>query len=562
MDLRLRLKLAGLIALFPLIPLSLRLAQLQILDHAELKEKASDEYDRTAQEVLPRGSILDRFGNPLARSVLSWSAFVDLSMVKDRRALARRLSPLLAIPDSMILAKMKDAKRFPTIRTDMNFSQKEALAKAKIGEVGIVQQQKRVYPNGDLARSLLGAVNKAERGTAGLELTFDRELTGESAKREVFRDGTGQTIYRRSASQGLAPVDLKLTIDRSAQFYAEEFLSEAVAKHSLNQGIVAVQDPGTGEILALASWPPNPMKNIAAQDTMEPGSTIKVIAAAAAIEEKVIGESETVFCENGQFEIAPKVRINDHEPAGDLTLAQILERSSNIGIAKVAQRLGPARFYRYCQAFGLSTKTGLPLPGETAGVLPTGDRGNLRYLSASFGYGLGVSALQMLAAYSAIANGGALLEPSLIASGAPPVVVRRVASEKSIATLRGYLEGVVERGTGVPAKIPGYTVAGKTGTARKLDPDGKYSSSRYTASFIGFVPARSPKFTILVILDEPKGQNYYGSQVAAPVFSGLGRRLLALKGVAPDAPSPPLTAAVGAPAPRVPAGPPPAGRRP
>ena len=188
-----------------------------------------------------------------------------------------------------------------------------------------------------------------------------------------------------------------------------------------------------------------------------------------------------------------------------------------------------------------------------------GDRGNLRYLSASFGYGWRQRPA-MLAAYSAIANAGVLWNPP--GRVRRPRVVRRAASEKTIATLRGYLEGVVERGTGMPARIPGYTVAGKTGTARKLDPDGKYSSSRYTASFIGFVPARSPKFTILVILDEPKGQNYYGSQVAAPVFSGLGRRLLALKGVAPDAPSPPLTAAVGAPAPRVPAGPPPAGRRP
>lgn len=567
MDLRLRLKLAGLIALFPMLPLSLRLAQLQIFEHRSLKEKASDEYDRTAQEVLPRGSILDRSGNPLARSALRWSAFVDLSMVGDRRALARRLSPLVALPESMVLARMKTAKRFATVRTDLSFPEKEALAKAKFGEVGILQEQERFYPNGDLARSLLGAVNKADRGTAGLELTFDRELTGESAKREVFRDGTGQNIYRRSSSEGLAPVDLKLTIDRSAQFYAEEFLSEAAARHSLKQGIVAVQDPGTGEILALASWPPNPMKNIAVQDTMEPGSTIKVIAAAAAIEEKVIGESETVFCENGRFELASKVRISDHEPSGDLTLAQILERSSNIGIAKVAQRLGPARFYRYCQAFGLSTKTGLPLPGETAGVLPVGDRGNLRYLSASFGYGLGVSALQMLAAYSAIANSGVLLEPSLIVSGGPPVVVRRVASERTVSILKNYLEGVVERGTGLPARIAGYTVAGKTGTARKLDPDGKYSNTRYTASFIGFVPARAPKFTILVILDEPKGQNYYGSQVAAPVFAGLGRRLLALKGIPPDAPPPappslPSDAPLRDPARRVATGPAAAGRRP
>lgn len=546
MDLRLRLTIAGAVVLFPLAPLTLRLAHLQVALHRSLEEKASRAYARTAREQLPRGSILDRAGQPLARSVLSWSAFVDLSMVKDRRRLARDLSAPLKLPEDELLRKMGEARRFPWLKTDMTYGESESLKKsladAKLGCIGIVQAQRRVYPNGDLARSILGSVSLAGAGASGLELSFDRELLGESAKREVTRDGMGNSIYRRSSSDGQTPRDLRLTLDRTVQFYAEEYLADAASRFGLKQGIVSVQDPGTGEILALATYPPNPLKNIAVQDTLEPGSTIKMVAAAAAIEEGILGENETIFCENGKFELAPGVRIQDHEPSGDLTLAQILERSSNIGIVKLTQRLGPARFYRYCRAFGFSTKTGLPLPGETAGTLPVSDRGNLRYCSASFGYGLGVSAIQMLSAYSAVANGGNLLEPKLLAGGEPPVIVRRVASPGAVAKLRGMLEGVVSRGTGMSAAIPGFTVAGKTGTARKLDPDGKYSTTRYTASFIGFVPARTPRFTILVMLDEPKGENFYGSQVAAPVFARLGRRLLALRGVPPDIGPAPLAA--------------------
>ena len=230
--------------------------------------------------------------------------------------------------------------------------------------------------------------------------------------------------------------------------------------------------------------------------------------------------------------------IHDHEPQGTLTLAGIIERSSNIGIAKIAEKLGAARCYRYTRAFGFASKTGISLPGETAGELrPLSDMTRVGLAASSYGYGVAVSALQMLGAYSAIANGGTLYQPTLVKDGRKPARVRRVAEPRTIERLARMLEGVVERGTGAMARIPGYRVAGKTGTARKLDSYTKrYSTTQYNASFVGFLPASNPRWTILVVIEDPKGQ-YYGAQVAAPVFAKIGRQLLALNGVPPDAPT-------------------------
>ncbi|MFA6004147.1 MAG: penicillin-binding protein 2, partial [Elusimicrobiota bacterium] len=307
------------------------------------------------------------------------------------------------------------------------------------------------------------------------------------------------------------------------------------AQFQAKGGWVVIQDPNTGEILAMASHLSNALKNPIVQDTYEPGSTFKVVAAAAALEESLVAESDTFFCENGRYEISPGVFINDHEPESNLTLQGILERSSNIGIAKVVEKLGAMRFYRYSRAFGFAIKTGINLPGETAGEMkPLSQLSRVVLAASSYGYGIGTSALQVVNAYSAIANGGILYEPNIIADGRRPNRVRRVMSEGTARTLSRMLEGVVDRGTALPARIAGYRVAGKTGTARKLDRrTGQYSTSAYMASFVGFLPADKPRWTILVVMDEPQGQ-YYGGQVSAPVFAKLGRRLLAMEGVPPD----------------------------
>ncbi|MDD5629908.1 MAG: penicillin-binding transpeptidase domain-containing protein, partial [Elusimicrobia bacterium] len=291
---------------------------------------------------------------------------------------------------------------------------------------------------------------------------------------------------------------------------------------------------------------PDPLRNVAVQDTYEPGSTFKTVTAAVALNESLVKESDTFFCENGSYEVSPGVFIHDHEPAGTLNLQGILERSSNVGAAKVVERVGAMRFYRYSRAFGFDIKTGVSLPGETAGDMkPLAGLTRVVLAASSYGYGIGVSALQMANAYNAIAGGGALNEPAVVCDdGSPaegraapcrrPVRVRRVVSEATARVLTRMLEAVVENGTGTTARIPGYRVAGKTGTARKLDRrTGKYSTSAYLASFVGFLPVSRPRWTILVVVDEPKGQ-YYGAQVSAPVFAQLGSRLLSMAGVPPD----------------------------
>jgi cell division protein FtsI (penicillin-binding protein 3) len=357
-----------------------------------------------------------------------------------------------------------------------------------------------------------------------------------------LRDGSGRAIHQDAQAAGERPEPLRLTLDRDIQFHAEEVLREAANQFRAKGGMVVVQDPATGEILAMAAEPSNPLKNPVVQDTYEPGSTFKVIGAAAALNEGSVSESDSFFCENGSYEVSPGVVIHDHEPDGNLTLQGILEHSSNIGIAKVVEKIGATRFYRYSRAFGFAIKTGIALPGETAGDMkPLSALTRVALASSSYGYGIGVSALQVVNAYSAVANGGTLYEPGVLcdrssgdSSCRKPVRVRRVISEETAARLSRMLEGVVERGTATTARIAGYRVAGKTGTARKLDQRTRqYSTSAYMASFVGFLPASHPRWTILVVIDEPKGQ-YYGAQVSAPVFAKLARRLLTKEAVPPD----------------------------
>lgn len=538
MDLGLRLTVAASLTLAPLLPLGARLAYLQVLRHDSLSTRASGEFSRVASEAAPRADLLDRHGKVLARSIPSWSCFVDKAMVKDPAAFGQRLSPLLKIPAAEIARKTRNAHRFAWLKTKMSADDHQRLVEARVEGLGLVPAQERVYPNGDLARGVLGLVGTEGKGLAGLELSQDKRLTGRARRLDVIRDGQGRSIYKNVADYGDMQEPLRLTLDRTAQYLAEEALREGGEKGQFKEGIVAIQDPNNGEILAMAAWPPNPLRNPLVQDAFEPGSTFKVVTALAAVDDRVVGPNELFSGEAGKWQVVPGVTITDHEPEGDMNLAQIMERSSNIGIAKVAERVGAARFYRLARAFGFGAKTGAPLPGESSGELkPMSDLTKVGLAASSYGYGLAVSPLQMLGAYSALANGGTLYEPKLIADGKPPVKVRRVASERAVREITAMLEGVVDRGTAASARIPGYRAAGKTGTARKIDPlTRKYSTSAYTASFAGFLPASAPRWTILVILHEPRGA-YYGGLVAAPIFSRLGSRLLTLSGLPPDRPA-------------------------
>jgi len=544
---RARLAVVAGLCLLPLAPLSVRLAHLQVMQHRRIADQVAGEVLRTTAEAPARADIMDRRGRLLARSVPFWSCFVERARIRDRPTLARVLARLLSLSNAEVLRKLQGRERFLCLKNELSDTEVSALAAAKLDNkkliehgVGVELRHRRFYPNQDLGSSVLGMVGTDHKGLSGLEMVFENRLQGRPRRLEYVRDGAGRAIYRSAEGTPAVPHPLRLSIDRDYQFHAEEVLREAAARFQARGGMVVVQDPATSEVLALAAIPSNALKNPVMQDIYEPGSTFKLVTAAAALEESLVSESETFFCENGTYEIAPGVFIHDHEPAADLTLQGIIEHSSNIGIAKVVERVGAARFYRYGRAFGFAIKTGIALPGETAGEMQPLARFNRVVLAAAaYGYGVGASALQVANAYSAVANGGTLYEPSIVADGRRPARVRRVVSENTARALSRMLEGVVERGTGTTARIPGYRVAGKTGTARKLDPrTGKYSESAYMASFVGFLPAGRPLWTILVVIDEPKGQ-YYGAQVAAPVFAKLGRRLLALAGAPPDQPAVP-----------------------
>lgn len=538
MDFGLRLTVAAALSTAPALPIAARLAYLQVIRHDRLSSRAEGEFSRTAEETAPRADLLDRHGRVLARSVPTWSCFADKAMIKDPAQFSSRLAPLLKMPAAEIDRKIREGSRFPTLKRGLDSEESAALAAARVSGLGIVPTQERAYPNGDLARAVIGLVGAEGRGLAGLELSQEKRLRGRPRRLEVVRDGRGGTIYKSVADAGDEAEPLTLTIDRTVQYLAEEALREAAAAHSFKEGMIAVQDPRNGEILALAAWPPSPLRNPIVQDSYEPGSTFKIVAALAAVEDRLVSPRETFSGEGGKWAISPGVIITDHEPEGDMTLSEIIERSSNIGIAKVVERVGAARFFRASRALGFGVKTGLPLPGETAGELkPLSDLTRVGLAASSYGYGLAVSPLQVLGAYSALANGGTLWEPKLILDGAAPSKIRKVASERAVREIGAMLEDVVEKGTATGARIPGYRVAGKTGTARKIDPlTRKYSTSSYVASFAGWLPASAPRWTVLVVLHEPKGA-YYGGLTAAPIFGRLGRRLLALEGVPPDKPA-------------------------
>ena len=535
MDTRSRLAAAAAISLLPVVPLTYRLAQLQVVQHRTLDNKAAGEFSRSSEEVIPRADVLDRDGRVLAQSMPVWSVFIDKRMVTTAEPVASQLAPLLHLSPAEVARRYRQGgQRASFIRRDLSFEESQAVAKARIEGVGLESGQQRFYPNGDLARSVLGQVSSDGRGVSGVELALDGRLSGKARRFKVIRDGAGKTIYRSVEKDETAAAPLQLTIDRNVQYIAEEALSDAARKFSATQGIAVIEDPNNGEILAMAVYPNSPLKNPIVQDTYEPGSTFKAVTAAAALEEGAVRDDELIFCENGSWEVAPGTIVHDHEPQGNLTLQGILEQSSNIGAGKLGLRLGAPTLLKYARAFGFASKTGVTLPGETAGELkPLPQMTRVGLASASYGYGVAVSALQVLGAYSAIANGGTLYEPHLLRDAAP-VKVRRVASARTMERLTRMLEGVVEHGTGETARIPGYRVAGKTGTARRIDAlTHKYSQSQYNASFAGFVPASKPRWAVLVVLENPRG-SYYGAQTSAPVFATIARQLLALKGVAPD----------------------------
>jgi cell division protein FtsI (penicillin-binding protein 3) len=550
--LSLRVRLIGVAFFFALGAVLSRAVYLQWHENGKLQVMAEEQYVRELEIPAKRGDVFDRRGTALAQSVEVDSIWVDPSMLTDLHAAANALSKRLSIDASELLGRLHRGRRFVWVKRQVTPHELQKVQALGLPGIGVFKEPKRFYPQRELAAQLLGRVGLDGQGLEGLEQAFDSEMSGHRSVLPGFRDAKGRKLLTEGIDvkerQGAS---VTLTLDRHLQYVTEKALGVAVEEAKGLSGIAIALDPTTGEILALANYPrfnpnvplvgsPFALRNRGTLDAFEPGSTVKVLAIAGALEEGVIQPEQTFNCENGAWNIGRSV-VHDTHPHGWLNAAGIIQVSSNIGAAKIGQLLGRDRLGDYYRAFGLGEHSGVGLPGESKGNVPY-PKADIALATQSFGQGLSATALQMASAYATLANGGVRMRPYLVAKvvdpdGAVllengPTVVRRVVSEKTAHTLIGMMEGVVAKeGTAPRAKMEEYRVAGKTGTAQKVDPVARGYSDKRIASFIGIVPAEAPRLVIAVVVDEPK-TDVYGGLVAAPAFKEIAQAAMPYLGVA------------------------------
>ncbi|HEX8075134.1 MAG TPA: penicillin-binding protein 2 [Thermoleophilaceae bacterium] len=497
----------------------------------DLRGKAAAQQVQELTIAARRGAITDRHGVELAVSEDAATVFANPKQIDDSLAAARKLAPLLGRPVDAVLKDLSDrSKGFVYLGRQIPVGRGEAIRKLELAAVGVTTEPRRRYPHGTLAAQLVGAVGTDGYGLAGIEQSRERQLRGEDGRRRVVSDAIGQPVSIVDLKTGRPGTDVRLTIDSAIQERTEAVLKEVGQTFSPKGATALVMNPRDGEILALANWPPVNAQhfgdapayervNRAVAASYEPGSTFKAFTISGALEERLIAP-ETVFSVPPQLQVADRT-IHDAEDHGyeSLTVSRILAQSSNIGTVEVGLRMGKVRFDRWVRRFGFGKSTGVDIPGEASGIVPPAARysgssmGNL-----PIGQGLAVTPIQMAAAYEAIANGGVLHRPHAIKGGAAPA--RRVIAATTAHKVERMLEGVLgPGGTAQEAKIPGYILAGKTGTAQKPVAGG-YSDTKYVASFIGFAPARRPRLLVAVMVDEPQGE-IYGGVVAAPAFQKI-----------------------------------------
>lgn len=527
-----------------------RLVHLQIIQHDHLSAQSEKQYLRTVEITSGRGNIYDRNRNQLAINIQVESVYADPKSIVEKTATARILARTLGLSHNAILKKLKSNRHFVWIKRKSEMNAVEKLKQLDLVGVGFITESKRYYPKRKLAASTLGFVGLDNQGLAGVEHFHHTVLKGNPQRSVLEKDARGRFLWTTANAHELnkGKRDVVLTLDEVIQFIAERELGRQVREYQAKSGLAIVMDPYTGAVYALASAPEfNPnnylayskeiWRNDAVASAYEPGSIFKPIVAAAALEEGLAGPDDIFFCENGSFRVG-RSRIGEaagHQ-FGWLTLRNIIAKSSNIGAIKIAQGLGKRRFFDYIQKFGFGRKLGIDLPGEATGKLRNLKQwSGLSLASISFGHEISVTPMQMVSAISAIANGGVLIRPRLtrailkngiLEKTFEPEGIQTVLSESTSRQMINILKSVVKNGTGARAAIPGFEVAGKTGTAQKIDPATQtYSKTKYLASFIGFVPADAPRLVILVMIDEPQ-KSYWGGEVAAPVFQRIARKTL------------------------------------
>jgi cell division protein FtsI (penicillin-binding protein 3) len=526
-----------------------RLGYLQVVKHDEYLRLAESQHAKTIALRPKRGPILDRNGQVLAVSSGAETLYALPGRVDDAGRLARRLAPVLGEPAGEIARRLDTTKRFVFVKRRLPPAVAQAVREMREPALGFLEESLRLYPNRELAAQVVGFEGGEGKGLGGIEQAWDAHLAGQEGRALVERDAlgrevTGAPVILKASRPGQGVV---LTLDATLQYLAEKEVDAAWRRTRARAAMAVAMDPRTGEILALAIRPtfnPNAFagatdderRNRAVTDPFEPGSTFKVILAAAALEEGVIRPTDRVYGENGAITIA-NATIHDWKKYGWLTFSEVLQNSSNVGSIKVGLSLGKERYYKYITGFGFGTATGAGLPGESRGQLRAPDRwSGLSLATMSIGQEISVTALQMVASFAAVANGGRLMQPQIVravldeqgreARSFEPKAVRQVISPETARVLTGMMTKVVSEGTGHNAAIAGFEVAGKTGTAQKLEPGTRrYSRAPGVLSFVGFAPADDPRLAMVVLLDEPKNEKW-GSEAAAPIFAAIGAEAL------------------------------------
>ncbi len=536
--------------------LALRASKLTLLDGEWLAERAQRQHTTLLELEPRRGPIVDRAGEALGLTRESVDVFVRPRLVKADAATLAELARVLDMPAEVVAAQVKSDKPYVYLKRQVSPARWNRVLELGIDGVGREQTRERVYPRGPLAGHVVGFTNIDGKGIEGIELKFDEELRGEAEAYRVGRDARGG---KRMLGEVLGPLSrvgarVELTIDAGIQHVAELELENAVNAFAAEAGSAIVMDPRSGEILAMANVPtfnpnefrrsgPTQWRNRAITDVYEPGSTFKAILAAAALRERAVVPEEIIDCEGGSYRIGKRV-IHDHHSYDLLSFADVIANSSNIGCAKIGGRLGAERLYTAFRDFGFASRTGISLPGEVPGLLRALPSWKpIDVATASFGQGVAVSPLQVVGAVAGLANHGRMMRPYVVRRVVgedgdvileqKPTVARDVVDPSVAATVTELLVRVVEEGTGGQAKVPGFSVAGKTGTSQKVE-NGRYHPRDRIASFVGFVPAHDPALAILVVVDTPTRQSTYGGVIAAPVFRRIAEYALGRVGVFPS----------------------------
>lgn len=555
--LRTRFQFALLLCLIWVGAIVLRLVFLQVIRHEAYLQRANRQRQSVVTLDPERGPIVDSQNRQMAISIASSSIYAMLEEMDDPEKAMQQIASVISIDPDEIVNKNR-GRSFAWVARKIPQDKAEVIRKMQIPGIYFTTESRRYYPNKDLAAHVLGFVGLDNKGLSGIEYQYESVISGVPGKLFALRDAKRRLLMPSGSNSVVQPTvgrSLELTIDSGIQHIAERELQAAIEEEGANGGSVIIMNPRTGEILALVNAPsfnPNAFsqviarqwKNRAIQDYYEPGSTFKPVVAAAALDLGLVNPKDEFDCQWGSIALAGGHILKDHKAFGLLTFQEIIEKSSNVGMIKVGMKVGPDSIYKFANMFGFGQKTGIDLPGESPGIVrPVNKWSAISIGAVSIGQEIGVTPVQVLRMMTAIGNGGLLVSPHLVShisdstGEMKPTVFPQPQplplKHETLATLRTFVEGVVDHGSGTLAQIPGYRVAGKTGTAQRIGTSGTYADGGYIASFVGFAPVEDPAFSMIVVLNGPK-KEYYGGRVAAPLFRKIGQQVLKYLDIPPD----------------------------